>query len=161
MEKLTKINEFKEEINNGLERLSWDLHESLIESIKKLVLKACNNKDIDTLEEYVNSINDMLIADSRDLDFLKAVFEEGQLSITDIETCMHDFQSFIDCDLSNSFVFMHCTTLLDFATEELECDVANDRITQELAYMIDLNLYCDNLEHQGYTETSFGVLYTY
>lgn len=161
MEKTTKINEFKEEIYSGLEKLSLDISDSLIEEFQNIISNAYKKQDVDSLEEYSININDMLIADYRNIFFLNGVFEDGQLSNEDIELCLSDFQNFIEYELEERFEFINGETLIEVATDMLNEDISNGDITQQLAYMIDLNLYCDNLENQGYTETSFGVLYTY
>ena len=146
-----------EEINELIDGLDWQYSRGLIEDLRSTLIENYNQGNLN-LDDCLMSLGYFESARESEKALIRVVEWDQGFDNNDIMDILTDFKWFIR-QLSDNYIFYHEYTLLDIAEEFLRQDIADGSISERLANFIDMDLYCNNLEDNGYIETEDGVLY--
>ena len=149
--------EIIEEINELIDDLNWQYTEGLIYDLRSTLIETYNQGTLD-LDSCLISLGNFVNSSESEKALIRVVEWDQGLDNNDIMDILTDFKWFIR-QLSDNYIFYHEYTLLNVAEELLIQDIENGNISKHLADFIDMDLYCKNLEDNGYIETEDGVLY--
>lgn len=149
--------EIMKEINELIDDLSCHYSSGLIEDLHSTLIETYNQGNLD-LDSCLTSLGDFVDSSESEKALIRAVEYEQGFDNGDIMDILTDFKWFI-MHLSDDYTFYHEYTLLNIAEELLIQDVEDGNISENLANLIDMGLYCKELKYNGYIETDEGVLY--
>ena len=149
--------EMMDEINGLLEELNYYNSDVLIQDLRDIIIETYNKGALD-LDGCLMNLGDFESAKESEKALIRAVEWEQGFSKGDLIEILTDFKWFIS-QLSDNYIFYYKYTLLALSEEFLRQDIENGDISERLADFIDMDLYCQNLEGNGYVEVEDGVLY--